>query len=110
MKSMVVMFFFINIFTLSNLGFENEYRNNKIIYQKMIDDNVREDYSNSNISIELKVIDYLNIIVDKKIKNNLDDKLIKEFIQIKGSGAKDTLIRIKKGEYTKIIAICDSFK
>lgn len=109
----------INIYVLlstlcfGTLGFEGEYKNNVSLYEKIIKENIGKEYLNNNFGIEVKIVEVLNVIVDKTAVNNqiyLESKHLKSLIQIKGSGAENTSLKLKKEQRKKIIASCDNSK
>ncbi|MGL5278898.1 MAG: hypothetical protein ACRC8M_07480 [Cetobacterium sp.] len=96
-----------------SLGFEGEYKNNIDLYEKIIKENIEEEYLNNNLGIDVRVVESLNIIVNKVKANKeiyLENKHLKRLVQIKGSAAENTSLKLEKEQRKKVIANCDSSK
>ncbi|MGL5950044.1 MAG: hypothetical protein ACRCZH_01325 [Cetobacterium sp.] len=95
------------------LGFEGEYKNNIDLYEKMIRGNMGKEYINNNLRVNIKIVESLNVIVNKAAVTNqihLESKHLKRLVEIKGSGAENTSLKLKKEQTKKIIASCDNSK
>ncbi len=112
MFTRIFCYLLLGITSFASLGFENEYKNNRTLYEEMIAQNLNSEYINNNILIKVKIVDYLNVIVNKSLNDiySNNDYMLKKIIQVKGSGAKDTALKIKEDKYKRIIAVCDNSK
>lgn len=113
MWRIINIYILLSILCFGSLGFEGEYKNNMNLYEKIIKENVGKEYLNNNLRIEIKIVESLNIIVNKVDVNKeiyLESKNLKNLVQIKGSAAENTLLSFKKEQRKKVIASCDNSK
>lgn len=113
MKKIIAIYICLVTLAFGSLGFEGEYKNNTNVYERMIKENLREEYLNNNLRIEVKISDSLNVIVNKKDMDKeiyLEKNQLQRFVEIRGSEAKNTSLRIKKNTKNRVVASCDSSK
>ncbi|MGL6119648.1 MAG: hypothetical protein ACRC0V_04010 [Fusobacteriaceae bacterium] len=111
-KIMVIYISLINL-SFGSLGFEGEYKDNLSIYENIIKENIGAEYLNNNLRIEVKLSESLNVIVNKQDVDKdiyLKNKNLQRLVQINGSAAKNTSLKIKEDTKNKVIASCDNSK
>lgn len=113
MWKMINIYILLSTLCFGSLGFEGEYKNNVNLYEKIIKENIGKEYLNNNLRIEIKIVESLNVIVNKGSANKeiyLENKNLKKLVQIKGSAAENTSLKFKKEQRKKVIASCDNSK
>lgn len=95
MKKSVLLIFIM----FCTLIFSREYENNK----KLNEIFYRKKNENESTRVTITVVPYLNLIIKK------DKDKVLEKVEVKGSAAKDTQIKIEEKK-VKIVAICDNYK
>ncbi len=112
MFAIIICYVLSTTISFANLGFKSEYKNNRTFYDEMIVESFNSEDTNNNVLIKVKIVDYLNIIVNKNLNGpyKSDEYMLKKVVQIKGAGAKNTAIKIEEDKLKKIIAICDNSK
>lgn len=95
MKKSLLLIFIVFCTLIFSKDFENNKKLNEIFYNRK--------NKGESTKVTITVVPYLNLI----IKKDRDEVL--EKIEVKGSAAKDTQIKIEE-EKVKIIAICDNYK
>ncbi|MGL4865859.1 MAG: hypothetical protein ACRC4T_22420 [Cetobacterium sp.] len=95
MKKSVLLVFIVSYTLIFTREFKNNKELNEIFYKKKNE--------SESTKVTIKVVPYLNLIIKK------DGDKVLEKVEIKGSAAKDTQIKIEE-ERVKIVAICDNYK
>ena len=113
MQKTVGIYILSSILCYGSLGFEGEYKNNINLYEEIIKENIGKEYLNNNLQIDVKIVESLNIIVNKRaaideiyLENNHLEKLVK----IEGSAAENTSLKLKEEKVKKVVASCDNSK
>lgn len=113
MLKMITFSILLSTVCFGALGFEVEYKNNIDLYEKIVRENMGKEYINNNLRVNIKIVENLNVIVNKAEGSNqiyLENKHLKRLVEIKGSGAENTSLKLKKEQTKIIIASCDSSK
>ncbi|MGL5188302.1 MAG: hypothetical protein ACRC7S_01430 [Cetobacterium sp.] len=113
MKKILSIYILFSVLCFGSLGFEGEYKNNKDLYDRIIKENIASEYRNNNLQIDVKIVDSLNVVVNKR--GNIDEvylenKHLEKLVKIEGSAAEDTSLKLKKEQRKKVIASCDNSK
>lgn len=109
----VLIYLVSSVYIFASLGFEGEYKYNKDLYERMINENIKSDYINKNLKVTVKIEDSLNVFVKEKTEpingsEQEKNKKLKDLVELKGNAAQDTYLEFRYED--RIVARCDNFK
>lgn len=113
MQKIVGIYILSSALCYGSLGFEGEYKNNINLYEEIIKENIGKEYLNNNLQIDIKIVESLNIIVNKRAAIDeiyLENKHLEKLVKIEGSAAENTSLKLKEEKVKKVVASCDNSK